>query len=69
MNAGMKTFLLWMAVLLAVYLFVEFSNNFKGTIVRVDFSEFQKDLREGKVTKLSIRGSEIAGERKDAAVK
>jgi cell division protease FtsH len=67
MNAGMKTFLLWMAVLLAVYLFVEFSNNFKGTIVRVDFSEFQKDLREGKVTKLSIRGSEIAGERKDAA--
>jgi len=67
MNSGMKTFLLWMAVILGGYLFIQMSQKFKSTSVKVDFSEFQRDLKEGRVNKVSISGSTVMGERKDAA--
>ncbi len=45
---------------------MQMSQSLRVNSVRVDFSEFQRDLKEGKLTKVIVRGIEITGERKDA---
>ncbi len=66
MSQGMKTALLWASLFLILYLFIQVSQQYKATIVTIDYSEFQRDLREKRIVSVAITGDQIEGERKNA---
>jgi cell division protease FtsH len=66
MNSGLKTVLLWVALILGSYLFFEASKQYQSTVSSIDYSEFLKDLREKRIKSVQITGNQVDGERLSA---
>jgi len=63
MNSGFKTLLLWGVLFLAVVLIIRMGNQWRVSVTEVPYSEFERNLEDKKIQKLTIRGKEIEGER------
>ncbi|MDB5039210.1 MAG: rane protease FtsH catalytic subunit [Bacteriovoracaceae bacterium] len=63
MNSGFKTLLLWIALGLGIYLFIEVTKQYQSFVAPIDYSEFQKDLKAKKIKSVTINGNMIEGDR------
>lgn len=63
MNSSFKTFLIWAALILAILVSIKITDHLRTSVSEIPYSEFETDLSEGAISKLTIRGKEIEGER------
>lgn len=66
MNSGMKTLMIWAALLLGLFFAYRLANEINVESKELSYSQFLRDLEEGKIQSVSIQGSEIRGERQGA---
>jgi cell division protease FtsH len=64
MNQSVKTFLIWLAIGLAILWIYQSSTNLKPAVVELPFSEFEQSLADKKITSVTVVGNKIEGERK-----
>ncbi|HVR43437.1 MAG TPA: ATP-dependent zinc metalloprotease FtsH [Thermoanaerobaculia bacterium] len=62
MNSTFKTALLWVVIIVLVFVLWSLFQTAKATTEEVMFSQFLDDVDSGRVSQVTIRGSEIRGE-------
>lgn len=62
MTAGMKTLLLWAALILGIFFFIQVTDHYRAEVEEIAFSEFEKSLEEERIHSVAIQGNEIEGE-------
>ncbi len=64
MNSTFKTALLWVVIIVLVFVLWSLFQTAKSTTEDLNFSKFLDELEAGNIVSVTIRGSEIRGERK-----
>ncbi|HUP65246.1 MAG TPA: ATP-dependent zinc metalloprotease FtsH [Thermoanaerobaculia bacterium] len=62
MNSTFKTALLWVVIIVLVFVLWSLFQTAKATTDEINFSQFLKDVDNGRVSAVTVRGNEIRGE-------
>jgi cell division protease FtsH len=62
LNSTIKTALLWVVIIVLVFLLWSLFQTTKGTTEEISFSDFLKNVNDGRVESVIVRGNEVRGE-------
>jgi len=63
MNSSLKTLLIWLALGLGLLLAFQFAGTMSVQTPEISFSAFERELRDGKIQSVVVKGNQISGER------